>query len=139
MSKMLLCFAVGLSLSALSGFAYAAEQANVSGDWTLTIFMLGTEKVQKCIITQDGDKMNTDCTDSNVPAGQPVIRMKGEGTVKGNEVKWKVPLSIPGSKTYHVWYKGKIEGDVMSGNTEFNSPQGDLIRDKWKAIREKTK
>jgi len=94
-----------------------AQTANVSGDWELTIQGPRGEMTWSVNFVQDGEKLTVAMTGG--PRGG---ESKGEGTIKGNEIEWSITRTTPqGERT--ITYKGKVEGNTMSGTVEFG-PMG---------------
>jgi len=113
-----------ISLAAVLAVAQAAKPANVAGDWTLTLTTPRGDRVSPVNFVQDGEKLKITMTS---PRGD---QSTGEGTIKGIDIEWKVTRSTPrGEMT--ITYKGKVEGDTMSGEAQM----GDFGTAVWKAVR----
>jgi len=113
-----------LSLAAVLAVAQAAKPANVAGDWTLTLTTPRGNRVSPVNFVQDGENLKVTMTS---PRGD---QSTGEGTIKGTDIEWKVTRSTPrGEMT--ITYKGKVEGDTMSGEAQM----GDFGTATWKAVR----
>jgi hypothetical protein len=54
--------------------------------------------------------------------------VKAEGTIKGNEIEWTITRSIPRGD-FTITYKGKVEGNSMSGTVQM----GDFGSREWTA------
>lgn len=113
-----------LSLAAVLAVAQAGKPANVAGDWTLTLTTSRGDRVSPVNFVQDGENLKVTMTS---PRGD---QSTGEGTIKGTDIEWKVTRSTPrGEMT--LTYKGKVEGDTMSGEAQM----GDFGTATWKAVR----
>lgn len=117
MKKALLAL-LAVSLTGIA--AYAA--ADVSGKWDYT--MKFGEREMKSVITfvQTGEKLAV-TVESVGRDGQPQ-ESKGEGTIKGDEVIWKVVRETPRG-TMETTYKGKlIDANNMKGTLERGGGMG---------------
>lgn len=113
---------------ALLAFSQAAQQVNVTGDWELTVTTpRGERPPQTITLKQEAEKLTVTMTD---PRGGGEI--KAEGTVKGNEIEWSMTRTTQRGEM-KITYKGKIEGDTMSGQVQM----GDFGSFDWKASRKK--
>lgn len=112
---------------ALFAFSQSAQQVNVTGDWELTTTSpRGGERTQTISLKQEGEKLTVTMT------GRQGEEIKAEGTVKGNEIEWSITRSTQRGE-FKITYKGKIEGDTMSGQMQM----GDFGTSDWKAARKK--
>ena len=112
---------------ALFAFSLSAQQVNVSGDWELTMTTpRGERPPQTITLKQEGEKLTVTMT------GRQGEEIKAEGTVKGNEIEWSMTRSTPRGE-FTTTYKGKIEGDTMSGQVQM----GDFGTFDWKATKKK--
>jgi D-glucosaminate-6-phosphate ammonia-lyase len=112
---------------ALLAFSQGTQQVNVTGDWELTTTsQRGGERTQTITLKQEGEKLTVTMT------GRQGEEMKAEGTVKGNDIEWSITRSTPRGE-FTITYKGKIEGDTMSGQVQM----GDFGSSDWKAARKK--
>jgi len=111
----------------LFAFSLSAQQVDVTGDWEITSKTpRGEERTQVMNFKQEGEKLTVTWT------GRQGEEMKAEGTVKGNEIEWSMTRSTPRGE-FTITYKGKIEGDTMSGQVQM----GDFGSFDWKAARKK--
>jgi len=112
---------------ALLAFSQAAQQVNVTGDWELTVTTPRGERPPQAIsFKQEAEKLTVTITD---PRGGEI---KGEGTVKGNEIEWTITRTTQRGE-FKQTFKGKIEGDKMSGQVQM----GDFGSFDWKAAKKK--
>jgi hypothetical protein len=56
--------------------------------------------------------------------------MTGTGTIKGNELEWTITRTGPQGEM-KVTYKAKVEGDKMTGTSQF----GDRPAMEWTAVK----
>lgn len=120
MSKIRSIFA--LSILFLLVVSLNALEADVTGDWEITITTQRGERIRSMHIDQEGEKITV--TMEGMRGGE----MKGEGTVKGNEIEWTVTMETQRGE-FSISYSGKIEGDTMSGEAQM----GDFGTMEWTA------
>lgn len=111
-----------LSILFLLAVSLNAQEANVTGDWEMTITTQRGEMTRNMHIEQEGEKITV--TMEGMRGGE----MKGEGTIKGNEIEWTVTMETQRGE-FSITYKGKVEGDTMSGEAQM----GDFGTMEWKA------
>jgi len=123
-------FATIFSFTFLALAARAAE--NVSGDWKWSITTQNGDTFESTAkLKQDGEKVTGTI---NGRFGEAEI---SEGTVKGNEVNFKLKRERDG-QAFVIKYNGKIAGDTIKGKTEFERDGNTTTRD-WEAKRQSTK
>lgn len=120
MSKIRSIFA--LSILFLLVVSLNALEADVTGDWEITTTTQRGERTRSMHIDQEGEKITV--TMEGMRGGE----MKGEGTVKGNEIEWTVTMETQRGE-FSISYSGKIEGDTMSGEAQM----GDFGTMEWTA------
>ncbi len=100
----------------------SAQEVNVTGDWEMTFTTpRGDEMTRDINFKQEGEKLT-------VTMQGRMGEVTAEGTVKGNEIEWTITRrGRMGEMT--ITYKGKIEGDTMSGEVQM----GDFGTSEWKA------
>ncbi len=99
----------------------SALQTNVAGEWEMTSEGRQGPMTQTFKIEQDGEKIT-------VTMESRRGERKGEGTIKGNEIEWTFSFSTQrGDMT--ITYKGKVEGNTMSGTVQM----GDFGSREWTA------
>ena len=101
----------------------SALQANVAGDWEMTTEGRRGPRTTTIHIEQDGEKITV-----TMPGMRGGDEIKAEGTVKGNDIEWSVTRSTQRGE-FTMTYKGKVEGDTMSGEMQM----GDFGSMEWKA------
>ncbi len=105
-----------IALLALAFFVVSlgALGVDVSGDWEITSEGRQGTRTQDARIEQDGEKITV------TMQGFRGNEMTGEGTIKGNEIEWSFNFSTQrGDMT--ITYKGKVEGDTMSGTVQMGN------------------
>jgi hypothetical protein len=112
-------------LLAAAALSFAAD-AVVSGTWKMTTKSQRGERSFDAVMTQDGEKLTVKTKDRE---GNDVT---SEGTVKGPEITWTTKRQTPMGEMV-ITYKGKIEGETMSGTTQF----GEMGSGEWKAEKAK--
>jgi hypothetical protein len=124
-----LCFAVALTLGALSARSYAAGDPNGTWKWSFT--PAGGQQLDLSLtLKRDGDKLTGSLA---LPMGD-AIEIK-DGTFKDDEVAFKVVFERNGN-TMTSKYKGKVEGDTIKGKIE-RERNGEAVMRDWEAKREK--
>jgi len=99
-----------------------AQEVNVSGSWDLTSQSPRGERTSPVVFEQTGETLKVTMTS---PRGD---EMTGTGTVKGQDIEWTITRTTPrGDMT--ITYKGKVEGDTMSGEAQM----GDFGAMPWTA------
>ena len=112
-------------LVALSGLLALAEEINVTGNWTMTITTQRGDRSNEVTFAQEGEKLK-------VTMKSPRGDIKGEGTVKGNQIEWTITRDTPRGQ-FTTTYKGKIQdNNNMSGEAQM----GDFGTATWKAVRQ---
>src|SRR3954465_11110839 len=110
--------------------ARAAETA--SGDWKWSITTQNGDTFESTAkLKQEGEKLTGTI---NGRFGESEIT---EGTVKGNEVTFKVKRERDG-QAFVIKYSGKLAADTIKGKTEFERDGNTTTRD-WEAKRQATK
>ncbi len=90
--------------------APAAKPADVAGVWEMTTQTPQGDMPADATFVQDGDKIKFSSTVMG-------MEITGEGTVKGQDIEWTVLLSGPQGEMA-LTYKGKVEGDAMTGEVQ---------------------
>lgn len=111
-----------LSFLFLIAVSLTAHETSVTGDWEITVSSPRGERTSNMHIEQEGEKITV--TMEGMRGGE----MKGEGTIKGNEIEWTITRETPRGE-FTITYKGKVEGDTMSGEAQM----GDRGAMEWTA------
>ena len=98
--------------------------ADVSGVWILTMQSPMGERVMDATFAQKDGTLKVSWTSAQ---GSEI---KGEGTVKGQDIEWKMSISMPGGDI-ELQFKGKIDGEKMTGEILM----GDAGTASWSAKR----
>lgn len=114
---------IALCALALLVIPMSALQANVAGDWEMTTEGRRGPRTTTIHIEQDGEKITV-----TMPGMRGGGEIKAEGTIKGNDIEWSVTRSTQRGE-FTLTYKGKVEGDTMSGEMQM----GDFGSMEWKA------
>src|SRR5512140_762155 len=119
--------AVILAVGALSAQTVPAKPAAIGGTWEMTT--TGTpqgDMTADITIVQDKETIKV------TMAGMQGMEMTGEGTVKGQDVAWTLTISTP-QGDFVLTYKGKVDGETMSGEVQ----AGDFGSFPWTAKKKK--
>jgi hypothetical protein len=108
----------------------AAWAADAGGKWSWTQRRQNNDVQMTLEVKQDGEKLTGTVS---TPNGQKV-EIK-EGSVKGNEVSFVVVREFNGQQ-FKTTYKGKLEGDTITGNA-ISVRDGQERSREWKATRAK--
>lgn len=114
---------IALCALALLVIPMSALQANVAGEWEMTSEGRQGPRTTTIKIEQDGEKITV-----TMPGMRGGGEIKAEGTIKGNEIEWSITRSTQRGE-FTITYKGKVEGDTMSGTVQM----GDFGSREWTA------
>jgi hypothetical protein len=114
---------IALCAMALLVIPMSALQANVTGDWEMTTEGRQGPRTTNIHIEQDGEKITV-----TMPGMRGGGEIKAEGTIKGNDIEWSVTRSTQRGE-FTMTYKGKVEGNTMSGTFQM----GDFGSREWTA------
>jgi hypothetical protein len=111
-------YLLGLAFLLVVASSLLLAAVNITGDWEMTTKMPnGQDRTSTISFVQDGEKLTVKTTGRN---GEEIT---GTGTVKGNDVEWTITRTTPrGEMT--ITYKGKVEGDKMTGTSQFGDRPG---------------
>lgn len=116
-----------LALGSLLALAFAAATVDISGVWEMTTTQTPQgDMTADVTFVQDKEAIKISMT------GPQGMEMKGEGTVKGQDVEWTVTIS-GGMGEFVLVYKGKVDGETMSGEVQ----AGDFGSFPWTAKKKK--
>jgi hypothetical protein len=115
---------IALCALALLVIPLSALQANVAGDWEMTSEGRQGPRTSNFHIDQDGEKITV-----TMPGMRGGGEIKAEGTIKGNDIEWKVTRPGRGGEEFTIIYKGKVEGNTMTGTVQM----GDFGSREWTA------
>ena len=121
----------------MTGIVVLAAAVDVTGTWEMTTTGQrgGQPFEQKRDVTfkQDGEKLVVSWMQPGRQGGDPT-EVKGEGTVKGNDIEWKITRSTPRGE-FTTTYKGTIADDKnMSGKSEMGMGE-QVMTQEWRAVK----
>ena len=102
---------LALTLPVLAQAPAPQKTADVSGVWLVTMQTPQGEMTQEATFTQDKEALKVSMTS---PMGTD---MKGEGTIKGQDLQWTLTVSTPNGD-FALGFKAKVDGDSMSGDIQ---------------------
>ena len=124
--SVILWIAVGLMISVAGLYA-----VDVSGEWEMTTQGMRGERTFTITIAQDGENITVTMPGRGGRGGGTGEPMEAQGTIKGNDIQWKVVRETPRG-TFEMVYSGTVDGDSMSG--QMTMSMGDRTSD-WTAIK----
>lgn len=107
----------------------AAQAADPNGTWQWTFERPQGEVEVKLDLKAEGEKLT-----GKVYSGERETEIT-DGTFKDDEVTFKTVRERDGNK-FTMTYKGKVEGDKITGTVEFQTPDQTRSRP-WEASRAK--
>ena len=128
MKKMLIVLLAFL----VSGVALAFA-ANITGTWEMTTVSQRGERKQDVTCKQEGEKRTVSWMQAGRGGGDPV-EVKGEGTVKGNDIEWKITRTTPRGDMTTV-YKGTIVDATHLKGTRAMNMGGEDMPAEWTAVK----
>jgi hypothetical protein len=90
-------------------------------------------RTQDITFNQDGEKLAVSMMQGGRQGAEPT-EVKGEGTVKGNDIEFKITRTTPNGE-FTTTYKGKIVDDNNMTITSESSRGGQAMTMEWKAVR----
>ena len=102
---------LALTLPVLAQAPAPQKTVDVSGVWLVTMQTPQGEMTQEATFTQDKEALKVSMTS---PMGTD---MKGEGTIKGQDLQWTLTISTPNGD-FALGFKAKVDGDSMSGDIQ---------------------
>lgn len=115
---------IALCALALLVIPLSALQANVAGDWEMTSEGRQGPRTTNIHIEQEGEKITV-----TMPGMRGGGEVKAEGTIKGNDIEWKITRPGREGAEFTITYKGKVEGDTIKGEVQM----GDFASREWTA------
>jgi hypothetical protein len=87
------------------------KTADVAGIWVMTLQTPQGEMTMDATFTQDKEAIK-------VSMMSPMdTEMKGEGTIKDQELQWTMAISTPNGE-FTLVFKAKLDGDTMTGEVQ---------------------
>jgi hypothetical protein len=102
---------LALTLPVLAQAPAPQKTVDVSGVWLVTMQTPQGEMTQEATFTQDKEALKVSMTS---PMGTD---MKGEGTIKGQDLQWTLTISTPNGE-FALGFKAKVDGDSMTGEVQ---------------------
>lgn len=93
--------------------SWAADSANVAGEWNITVETPNGPGTPTLVLKQDGENLTG--TYKGRYGETPL-----KGTIKGNEIAFSTTISIQG-QDLEITYKGTVDGDGMKGKATFGA------------------
>lgn len=115
-----------IALGVSAGLALGAAAVDINGVWELTMQTPQGDMTADATFVQDKEAIKF-----SMPGPQG-MEMKGEGTVKGQDLDWTVIVSTQMGEFVLV-FKGKVDGETMSGEVQM----GDFGSAPWSAHKKK--
>lgn len=116
----------------VSGIALAMA-ANITGTWEMTTVSQRGERKQDITFKQDGEKLAVSMMMPGRGGAEPT-EVKGEGTVKGTAVEFKITRTTQrGDMT--TTYKGTIVDDTHMKGTQEMGMGDQVMTSEWTAVK----
>jgi hypothetical protein len=116
---------LGLAFLLVAALSFLLAAVDVTGDWDFTTkFPNRPERTVTITFAQTGENLTV-----KMP-GRQGAEVTGTGTVKGSDIEWKITRTRPDGQEFTTTYKGKVEGDKMTGTVEMMNNQVE-----WTAVR----
>ena len=128
MKRMMLAVALVLAVASAGVLAQdppKAQKIDVTGAWESTVQSPEGAMTSAATYKQDGEKL------TGTHVGQ-MGEMPLTGTVKGNEIAYTISIDA-GGQQFALAYKGKVDGDTITGTVDF----GGMGSATWTAKRKK--
>ena len=116
----------------VSGIALAMA-ANITGTWEMTTVSQRGERKQDVTFKQEGEKLTVSWMQAGRGGGDPV-EIKGEGTVKGNDIEWKITRTTQRGEMTTL-YKGTVVDDTHLKGTQTMNMGGQDMTSDWTAVK----
>jgi hypothetical protein len=116
----------------VSGIALAMA-ANITGTWEMTTVSQRGERKQDITFKQEGEKLMVSMMMPGRGGAEPT-EVKGEGTVKGNDIEFKITRTTQrGDMT--TLYKGTVVDDTHLKGTQTMNMGGQDMTSDWTAVK----
>jgi len=103
------------------------KDTNITGVWEMVTQTPNGDMPGEVTFTQEKETLKVSMTG---PQGMP---MSGEGTVKEGLAQWSITITGPDGSSFTLTFKGKIEGEKITGETQ----AGDFGTFTWTATKKK--
>jgi len=88
------------------------KDTNITGVWEMVTQTPNGDMPGEVTFTQEKETLKVSMTG---PQGMP---MSGEGTVKEGLAQWSITISGPDGNSFTLTFKGKIDGEKITGETQ---------------------
>lgn len=131
--KRLTAVSMAVAMFALTGIALAADKPDPNGTWKFTQMGRGGNSRDVTLkLKLDGDKLT-----GKITAGQDNAEVDiEEAKYKDGELSFQVTRERNGNKRV-TKYKGKVDGDKITGKIDAPNQDGQSQERDWEAKREK--
>lgn len=102
--------------------AQGAPKVDVTGTWDTTMEGPEGPMTVLTVFKQDGEKITG-------TQGGPMGDVKLEGTIVGDDIRFKIEIEMPDGQKGAIAFTGKVTGDSMSGTVEM----GGMGASNWSA------
>lgn len=126
MKKALVVTVIMIVASLFGATSRAAQNANIVGNWDITVESPQGKNTSVLMIKKDGDKL------AGVIKGARGERPLESVAVSGSDVTFVMKISFQG-QDMAITYKGKVEKDSIKGEADF----GGLASGPWSAVPHK--
>jgi hypothetical protein len=110
-----------------------AMAADITGTWEMTTVSQRGERKMDVTFKQEGEKLTVSWMQQGRGGGDPV-EIKGEGTVKGSDIEWKITRTTQRGEMTTL-YKGTIvDATHLKGTQTMNMGGQDMTQD-WTAVK----
>ena len=111
-----------------------AMAANITGTWEMTtVSQRGGERKQDITFKQEGEKLTVSWMQAGRGGGDPV-EIKGEGTVKGNDIEWKITRTTQRGEMTTLYKGTVVDATHLKGTQSMNMGGQDMTSD-WTAVK----
>ena len=123
-----------MTLAVLALGLLAVAAVNVTGTWEYTMETQRGPMTSELVFVQTGE--NLAVTVKRIGRDGTPTETKGVGTVKGNEIEWKITRAGRDGAEMVTTYQGTIADDNnMKGTMEGGMGGGGTAAPEWKAVR----
>ncbi len=110
-----------------------AMAANITGTWEMTTTTQRGEQKRDITFKQDGEKLMVSMMMPGRGGAEPT-EIKGEGTVKGNDIEFKITRTTQRGE-FTTTYKGTIVDDTHLKGTQSMNMGGQEMTSDWTAVK----
>ena len=110
-----------------------AMAANITGTWEMTTTTQRGEQKRDVTFKQDGEKLMVSWMQAGRGGGDPV-EIKGEGTVKGNDIEFKITRTTQRGEITMLYKGTVVDATHLKGTQEINMG-GNPVTSDWTAVK----